>query len=465
MLLPLLLLIGSSTARAAVPVGVAKIDVTPSRPVLLAGYGHRVGESLGTDVGLSARALAIGDDPVVLVAVENCGMPAEFVAEVRRRVAERGGFDPSRLTVSCTHTHNSPTLEGYAPLIWGGRDTPEEREHTAAYTRELAGKIVDVALAAVADRKPAELSWGQGRATFGGNRRVMKDGQWKGFGFAEKAPVDHSLPALFAHRDGRVVAVWANYACHCTSAGSENRVGGDWAGFAATELEQANPGATALVTIGCGADVGPQPTGNLDLSRRHGRAFAEAVGRIAGSKLTPLKGAPELIRKEIELPLATVPGREHWEQEAKRTDFQGRHAQRMLRQLDRDGKLPTAVPYPITAWRFGDDLAIIFLPGEVTVDYAVRLKREMDWTRLWINGWSNGVPGYIPSRRILAEGGYEPDFSQIYYAWPAKYDPAVEDLLVSTVEALVGEPFRRKADVPEPDFLSVPEALIPSMRK
>ncbi|WP_165247847.1 neutral/alkaline non-lysosomal ceramidase N-terminal domain-containing protein [Paludisphaera soli] len=453
-------------AADAVAVGVAKVDVTPTHPTLLAGYGHRVGEHKAVDAPLSARALAIGDaDPVVLVAVENCGVPATVVAEVRRLAGEKGGFDPARLVVASTHTHNSPTLDGYAPLIWEGRDTPEEHGRTGAYTKWLTEKIVEVALEAVRDRSPAELSWGQGRATFGGNRRWMKDGKWVGFGFAEKAPVDHSMPALFARRDGKLVAVWANYACHCTSAGSENRVGGDWAGFAATDIEQAAPGATALITIGCGADVGPQPTGNLDLSRRHGRAIAAEVTRLAGSSLTPLKAAPDVVRKAIELPLETTHDRAHWEREAKREGFEGRHARRMLAQLDRDGRLPTVVPYPITTWRFGDDLAIVFLPGEVTVDYAVRLKRELDWTRLWVNGWSDDVPGYIPSRRVLAEGGYEPDFSQIYYGWPSRYTPAVEDLVIGTVEGLVGEGYRRTSATPEPDFLSVPESLLPSMRK
>lgn len=453
-------------AADPVAVGVAKVDVTPTHPVLLTGYGHRVGEHEAVDAPISARALAIGDsDPVVLVAVENCGVPTPVVAEARRLVAEKGGFDPARLVVASTHTHNAPALVGYAPLIWEGRETPEQHERVVAYTRWLTDKIVEVALAAVRDRKPAELSWGQGRATFGGNRRWMKDGQWIGFGFAEKAPVDHSMPAMFARRDGELVAVWANYACHCTSAGAENRVGGDWAGFAATDIEQDSPGATALITIGCGADVGPQPTGNIDLSRRHGRALADEVARLAKTSLTPLKAAPEVVEKAIELPLETTYDRAHWEKEAQREGFEGRHAKRMLAQLDRDGKLPSAVPYPIAAWRFADDLAIVFLPGEVTVDYAVRLKREMDWTRLWINGWSNDVPGYIPSRRILAEGGYEPDFSQIYYGWPSRYNPAVEDLLISTVESLLGDTYQRTAATPEPDFLLVPEALIPSMKK
>ncbi|WP_337174848.1 neutral/alkaline non-lysosomal ceramidase N-terminal domain-containing protein [Paludisphaera sp.] len=465
--LPLLasLLLASPGLAAEVPVGVARIDVTPTHPVVLTGYGHRVGEFEGIDAPIWARAMAIGDDPAVVVAVDNCGVPAPVVAEVRRRVAESKAFDPARLAVASTHTHSAPQLAGYAPLIWDGRATPEQVEHIARYTEWLTGKIVEVATAAVRDRKPAELSWGQGRATFGGNRRLMIDGVWRGFAFAEKAPVDHSMPAIFARRGGELVGVWANYACHCTSAGADNRVGGDWAGFAAEEIERDAPGATAVITIGCGADVGPQPTGNIGLSRRHGRALADAVAALAKAPGVPLAAGPEVVEVSIELPLEAAPGREHWENEAKREGFEGRHARRMLAQLDRDGKLPESVPYPIAGWRFGDALAIVFLPGEVTVDYAVRLKSEMDWTRLWINAWSNDVPGYIPSKRVLAEGGYEADFSQIYYDHPTRYAPAVEDVLVSAVESLLGDAFRKTADTPAPDFFAVPEELLPSMRQ
>ncbi len=84
---------------------------------------------------------------------------------------------------------------------------------------------------------------------------------------------------------------------------------------------------------------------------------------------------------------------------------------------------------------------MVFLAGEVVVDYAVRLKRELDWSRLWINAWANDMPGYIPSRRVLEEGGYEADFSQVYYEQPGRYDPGVEDKLVQAVRELVGEPF------------------------
>jgi neutral ceramidase len=48
-------------------------------------------------------------------------------------------------------------------------------------------------------------------------------------------------------------------------------------------------------------------------------------------------------------------------------------------------------------------MAMVFLAGEVVVDYALRLKWEIDQKRLWVVAYSNDVPCYIPSRRILSE--------------------------------------------------------------
>ena len=95
------------------------------------------------------------------------------------------------------------------------------------------------------------------------------------------------------------------------------------------------------------------------------------------------------------------------------------------------------MPYRIQTWCFGDELAIVFLAGEVVVDYALRLKWETDAERLWIAAYCNDVPCYIPSRRILSEGGYEADFSMIYYGQPSRLAPATEDVIVHTVHELL----------------------------
>ena len=119
----------------------------------------------------------------------------------------------------------------------------------------------------------------------------------------------------------------------------------------------------------------------------------------------------------------------------------GLHAQTNLARLDRGEALPTTLPYVVQTWTFGDDLAMIFLAGEVVVDYARRLKAECDGPRLWISAYCNDVPCYIASRRVIGEGGYEVDGSMIYYDRPTRLDPEAEDRIVAAVHSLLPEPF------------------------
>jgi neutral ceramidase len=452
----------SSLCGSTVSVGVAKVDVTPKGPVLLAGYGGRTTEHQGVDTLLWARALVIGDEKrVAVVALDNCGVPQAVTDRLAKRLAKHG-ISSERLVVAATHTHNAPTLVGYAPVVWAGRTTPDQDQRVAEYTEFVIDKMEEAVLAALARRKQMQLEWGQGRATFGGNRRVIRDGKWAGFGFQRNAPVDHSMPVLAARdSSGKVRAVWANYACHCTTVGSRNRVGGDWAGFANEWLEKEFSGAVSLMTIGCGADVGPQPSGSLQAAEEHGRSIATEVKRLLADGTISLGGVPSVVSRRIQLPLAKPKPREHWQAQLKSGGFDHQLAKAMLMKLDVQGSIPTEVSYPLSVWRFGDDLAMVFLAGEVVVDYAVRLKRELDWSRLWVNAWANDMPGYIPSRRVLAEGGYEADFSQVYYEQPGRYDPGVEDKLIQAVHELVGESFKARADQKPSPYHKLPsgEAL------
>lgn len=431
----------------ATQVGVAKVDVTPTHRVLLAGYGARKTESEGIDTHLWARSLVIGDkSPLVLIAVDNCGVPARVVEDVAKLLQEKAKIKRAQLVISATHTHNAPNLRGYAPILWAGRTTDAQEKRVDQYTSWLKDKLVALALTALKQRQSATLSWGRGRVTFGGNRRVLTNGKWRGFGLQADSPVDHSLPIIVAKdAKGKPIAIWVNYACHCTTVGNRNRIGGDWAGFANEHIEQNHPGAIALTTIGCGADVGPQPTGSLRLADQHGQSLAKEVKRLLASELQPLTKSPSAKMQHLKLPFDKLPSMDHWRQQATKSDFHGQHAKLMLKTLKEKGKLPTHLDYPVTTWTFGDELAIVFLAGEVVVDYSVRLNKELDWERLWITAWSNDVPCYISSRRVLVEGGYESDFSMIYYAQPTRFDSNVEEVLVDGVKKMVGKTFRRKS--------------------
>src|SRR5262249_31429613 len=191
-------------------------------------------------------------------------------------------------------------------------------------------------------------------------------------------PADQHLAVMgVTSPDGKLRALFVNYACHCTTLGGEfNKIHGDWAGVAQELIERAHPEAIALVAIGCGADANPQPRGNLNLVAQHGEALAREVERLLAGpwKRLPSRVAVKLDR--VELPFDKLPSKEEWEQRAKQSGAVGYHAQVQLKKLDRGDALQTKIAYPIQTWLFGDKLAMVFLAGEVVVDYSLRLKQE-----------------------------------------------------------------------------------------
>jgi neutral ceramidase len=334
-------------------------------------------------------------------------------------------------------------LKSGLDFIYGNPLPPDQRARIDRYTGELTDAIEQAALLALAARAPASLAWGQGTLGFAANRRVLKDGRWTGFGVNPNGPVDPSVPVLRAKgADGKVKAVLFGYACHCTTLGGEfNKICAEWTGYACDEIERQSPGATAIAIIGCGADANPEPRRNLDDAKKHGLATGQEVDRLVKSRLIPLPGRIEGRLRKLELPLEAAPSRAKLEQQSQQKGAVGFLARSLIARLDHGETLPTTVPYVVQTWCFGDELAIVFLAGEVVVDYSLRLKWEIDKDRLWVAAYSNDVPCYIPSRRVLSEGGYEADFSMTYYGHASRLDPATEDKIIEAVHAILPAPY------------------------
>ncbi len=197
----------------------------------------------------------------------------------------------------------------------------------------------------------------------------------------------------------------------------------------------------------------PTRGGSFDLSRTHGRAFADEVKKLLTTKLTPIPQLTDCKLQFVDLPFSTLPTVEQWEALSKQGGTRGYHAQQFLKRIDSGEKIADSIPYPVSTWTFGDDLAMIFLGGEVVVDYAIRLKEEYDANRLWISAYSNDVPCYIASKRILREGGYEVDTSMLFYARPVPWSEDVEDTIADTVQKLMPREFyssKKQLDFPPP---------------
>ncbi|HYK90259.1 MAG TPA: neutral/alkaline non-lysosomal ceramidase N-terminal domain-containing protein [Acidobacteriota bacterium] len=432
------MMLGSSALGADFKAGLARRSITPTLPIWMSGYAARIRPADGVVLDLWAKALAIEDNRgsrVVIVTTDLIGLPREISDAVAVRVEKQFGLGRARLLLNSSHTHTGP-------VVWPGirvmfNLTPEDYRLAELYARKLTDDLVAVTGDALHDLAPAVIRVAHGTCGFASNRRQPSQGGFR-IGVNAAGPVDPDVPVLeVTGKDGNIRALLFGYACHNTTLGADfYQITGDYAGFAQAEIEKRHPGATAMFLMLCGADQNPNPRGTLDLARSHGQSLADAVEHILAGRLTTVRPPLRAAYSTVGLEFAPHE-RKSFEQEALSTDaFRQRRAKLMLKAYD-EGDPERSVVYPIQGIRFNKDLTILALGGEVVVDYALRIKREYPRENMIVAGYSNDVMGYIPSLRVLKEGGYEPVDSMIYYGHPGPFSEKVEDSVMGAVRQVL----------------------------
>jgi neutral ceramidase len=422
-----------SAAQSSWKAGVATVDITPDKPIWLAGYGSRTKPSEGVLQRIHAKALAIEDETgarTVLVTADLLGFVKEVSDPIAERVLREYKIPRERLALNASHTHSAPViarmLRPAYPLA------PADEKVIEVYTHHLEDQVVKLIGSAIQNLGPAEISFEQGFAGFAVNRRrQVMNRSFPGV-------VDHDVPVLAVRsRGGSLKAIVFGYACHNTVL-SDYVINGDWAGFAQEAIEKANPGAAAMFVEDCGADANPLPRRSVELARTYGEIMAAAVNEVLKGKMRPQSGPIRAAYETVDVSFEKAPSREDFERRLTGKDVGvQRHAKFMLAKLQRGEKLPERYPYPVQVWRFGTGLTWIILGGEVVVDYSLNFKGKYGWDTTWVAGYSNDVFAYIPSVRVLREGGYEGGGAMIPYGQPAPFTETVEPIIVGEVDKLV----------------------------
>ena len=419
--------------------GVAKVAITPKNPLWMAGYGSRDHPSEGAVHDLWAKALGLEDPSgkkALIVTLDVCGIDGGLSRRIREGFKKDLGLDADRVVLACSHTHCGPVV-GQNLLTMYTLDDIQKRA-VADYTKTFEKAIREAAAEALAKLEPVAVAWESGRADFAVNRRTNSEPAVPAL--REKnallGPIDHDVPVLrLRGLDKKVRAVVFGYACHCTVL-SVYKFCGDYAGYAQIALESRNPGAQAMFVAGCGADQNPLPRRTIELAEQYGNQLADAVQRVIETPMRPVTTDLASASEEVPLRFAKLPTREQVENDAKSSNgYIARRALKLLKTFETEGKLAETYPYPVEIWRLGD-LTWVFLGGEVVVDYSLRLKRNLGSTRTWVSGYCNDVMAYIPSLRVLNEGGYEGETAMIYYGLPTKWSDQVENQIIESVTRL-----------------------------
>lgn len=436
-----LLLGGSRAAVAAVgwKAGASKVNITPQEPLWMAGYAARTHAADGKLTDLWAKALWLEDargKAAVLVTLDLIGLDRATSGSICRRLQQQFGLQRDQIALCPSHTHSGPVVaQNLRPLHLEQLDEPQ-RAAIVQYAAALQESLLQLVAQAQAAQQEVQLSWGNGRAPFAVNRRNNREAevtaqQIAGGGLI--GPVDHDVPLLAVRTArGNLLAVVFGYACHATVLDGYQWCG-DYPGYAQLAVEQAYPEAIALFWAGCGADQNPMPRRSVALAQQHGQALAQAVLDVLQQPLEPIEGPLECGYAEIDLPLDALPSRQQLERDAQDANrYVAARARLLLDQWDA-GQAPAATyPYPIAHWRLGSQITWVFLGGEVVVDYALTLKAGTSPT--WVAGYANDVMAYIPSLRVLREGGYEGREAMVYYGLPSAWAPTVEAQILEEVQ-------------------------------
>lgn len=437
----------SQEPSAAWQAGFATVDITPEFPVGMAGYGGRDHQATTSLTKLFAKALALRDasgNTSILITLDLVGIHRSQSMRLRRQLAQSLGLDPSHIMIACSHTHTGPVVgRNLAAMHYWTLEAPHQQA-VDRYEEQLDRQLIQVATQAHQSLAPAKLSWGMGSCDVAVNRRNNSEPevpQRRADG-ALVGPIDHRVPVMAIHDlQDSLIGIVFGYACHATVL-SSNEWSGDYPGFAQATLEARFAGATAMFWAGCGADQNPLPRRTPELARHYGERLATSVEAVlrthAMSTIAPHFKAMEA---EIDLPLDANSDPEVWKPQLEASDrFVRGRARAILENLDEQGQVPTSYPYPIAVWSLGSSLgdsgeanepgiAWVFLGGEVVVDYSLRL-REWEGESLdsvWVAAYSNDVMAYIPSRRVLGEGGYEGGGAMLYYGLPGPWKETVEE--------------------------------------
>jgi hypothetical protein len=383
--------------------GIAKKDITPAKPVTLAGYGSRKDLSQGVHDPLSARAVAFehSGKRLVLVSTDFLGFYGGTAASIRKAILAACGLQASELFLAAIHTHSAPT-----PTL-GGEDA---HPNNVEWTRSLEAQLVAVVREALSAMAPAEIAFAAGSSPVGVNRREpVRHAAGKPavqLGRNPSGPTDPEVQVLRVCRPGAgdarsasPAAVVFGYATHSTALGPRNYlISGDVHGLAEQFLEkQLGGGVVVAGFAGASGDIDPwfrvlpkftTANGWIPEPVLLGTMLGEEVAHVLEGSKKPGPGGPiQTAFKALTLPAHEGP-----------------------RGKSPEVELGLCPEFNLTVGRLGE-VAVVGLGGEVFNEIGKAIKAASPFPHTFVITHCNGTAGYLPTKQSYPDGGYGVDNS------------------------------------------------------
>ena len=447
--------------------GYAKTDITPPLGVFMPGYfKDRYAKEVLDPLEVVCVAFSDGKTKAVVMQLDTEAV-SDYVADgMRDAVVKATGIDRNAIIIHASHTHDGGHLAMKqtmgASSVGRGENAISEIYRTMAITR-----VADAAVNALADLKPAKLSYQRTvakRISFG-RRYVMKDGKVrtnpgvnnpdivKPYG----PPPDEQVQILRIDCEGAKPICVINFQTHPDVVGNETLTA-DWPGLTRTVFEAATLGKTRCIVLnGTQGDVNhvnvmpklgernglKRDFDDVDRGYEHAWHMANVLAGSALSvwmKCIPLEaGDVRFATLDVRVPANKAKETDEknleWAKKVWEKHQAGKDAElpwkgmelttevARARRIIRMSEHPDFHDLPLWGISIGKSVAFGAFPGEPFNDIGKEVKKGSPFTMTILTCLSNGSRGYFPFSDAYKTGGYESATSP--------FGPSVADDLVA----------------------------------
>ncbi len=439
--------------------GFARVDITPMLGIFVAGYYKpRYADGVLDPLEINALALACGDDRVLLLSIDHCGISQEIATDYRKHISEVTGVPLEAIYLSATHTHTGPILVKNS-----------ENELEQEYYQIVYRKMADVACLALQDLKPAKMGWGIGHAPNVSfiRRYRMKDGSVRtnpGIDHPDIVEpigqIDDQVSILRFDQEAGNSLVLVNFADHPDVVGG-TKLSADWPGFLRRTVEKTLDNTRCLFFNGAQGDVNHvnvHPRGGylndmfLDFDDvLRGYKHAQYIGRVVAAGVLQAfdkvqyidVGKLKYLQRMVHVP-ANLPSKDQMAEAHRINDlhnagkdaelpYEGMMLTTVVARAARMVRLehgPESFQMPLSIIAIGN-VAMVGIPGEPFSGVGWALKATEGWDLVLPTCNTNAKEGYFPMMDAYKEGGYE--------AGSSNFKEGVAELLIAEAQQMLHE--------------------------
>ncbi len=409
--------------------GTAKRCITPQNPVRMCGYATRTGayDAVKEDIFLRVQRFVQGQASVTFIYADLLWWSSVFVEKMRTMLEQQAGINPETVVFVASHNHSGPgTGDSFVPLL----ETCD-----TAYTDFLAQQVLSAVRQARQDVTPVQMKKMQGCCSMNVFRRVQT-AQGVAMRPNYKMPADDHLTVLgFYTETQQLKGAMIHYPCHANLS-NENYLQPDYPGAALRMLESEFAGSNCLFLQGCTADLRPNSVlGDAFVPCDYDKMLVFAEGFAAQCKAllagdgTRMQGELWVSRQSLALPLLQKFTRAEVEKNLQSDALEQRQwAEKILEKDLRPYETLETTMVTLAGQK------IITFNAEVSQDYAAYARQCGDALAV---GYANGMIGYLSTAAQIAQGGYEPEGSALYFALAGTYDACIEEMIQQRIAVML----------------------------